>query len=325
MRDGVNPEKYKGEKNKCYFHRIIIPVYIPNNQEEYYSNSIEVLDACLNSLIQTINFETTAITLINNNSSEFLIQPIMVKYKAYIDKFVIYGENKGKVYPVFSEAKAAYEPFITIADADLLFFSGWESAVFEIFKDIKKAGVVSPLPLQSLALNKNNSVFFDNYFFGRIKYDKIVSDNDNDLYLKGLFNPALFNRRNRTFSWKEKQYYLKNNVTAVLGAGHFCATYRKAIFNFETEFPEMKFINGYEDIYLDEPADRNGWYRLSTAKSYAYHIGNKIDDFVLKANFDNELLLNSKIFKNIKNPSKSIVPYRIKIIFFKIIKKLMKL
>ena len=326
MRDGVNPEKLKGEKNKRYFHRIIIPVYIPNNEEAYYEQSTNVLDACLNSLTQTINFDTTAITLINNNSNEFLIGPVLEKYKKYIDKLVNYIDNKVKVYAVLSEAKASYEPFITITDADVLFYSGWESAIFNIFAGFPKAGVVSPLPMQGLAFNKNNSVFFDKYMFGKIKYSKVVSDLDCDLFLKGLGNQASLDRNNRTFSWREKQYYLKNNDdVAVLGAGHFIATYRNAVFKLSSEFPEMKFLNGYEDLFLDEPADRYGWYRLSTSKSYAYHIGNKIDDFVLNENFEKNRLVDLELFNEIESPSKSIVPYRVKTVFFKILKKFMKL
>jgi hypothetical protein len=326
MRLGINPEKYKGEKNKFYYHRIIIPVFIPNNVEEYYTQSINVLDACLKSLIETINFETTTITLINNNSNEFLIKPVLEKYKKYIDKLVNYTDNKGKVYAVLSEARASYEPFVTIADADVLFYSGWESAVFKIFAGFPKSGVVSPLPMQGLAFNKNNSVFFDKYILGKIKYSKIVSDFDCDLFLKGLGNPASLDRNNRRFSWREKQYYLKNNDdVAVLGAGHFIATYRKAIFKLSTKFPEMKFLNGFEDLFLDEPADRHGWYRLSTSKSYAYHIGNRIDDFVLNKNFDKNQCVDLELFKKIENPSKSFVPYGVKVIFFKIIKKLIKL
>lgn len=326
MRLGINPEKYKGDKNKFYYHRIIIPVFIPNNKEEYYRQSIDVLDACLHSLIKTVNFETSAITLINNNSNEFLIKPILKKYENYIDKLVNYLENKGKVYTVLSEARASYEPYVTIADADILFFSGWEKNIFKVFECFPKAGVVSPLPMQGLAFNKNNSVFFDKYIFGKVKYSKVVSDFDCDLFLNGLGNQASLDRNNRKFSWKEKQYHLKkNDDIAVLGAGHFIATYRNSVFKLSSEFPEMKFLNGFEDLFLDEPADRYGWYRLSTSKSYAYHIGNRIDDFVLNINFDDNQLVDLKLFRKIRNPSKSIIPYRIKVIFFKIIKKVMKL
>lgn len=324
MRTGVNPEKFKGEKNKDYKHRVIIPVFIPNNSEEYYSESIKVLNVCLNSIIKTINHETTAITLINNCSMT-LVNNEIEKYLPFVDKYVLYGDNKGKVYAAYSEAHASFEPYITIADADILFFSGWEIAVFEIFNALPMAGVVAPLPSQSLAFNHNDSLFFDKYLFNEIKYDKVVSDEDCDLFLKGLGNPASLDRNNREYSWKKKQYYVKNNIIAVLGSGHYVATYRKEIFQNKQTFPIMKFLNGFEDTYFDKPADSFGWYRLSTAKAYAYHIGNKMDDFVKMTKFDEQLKINPDLFLKLKSPLKSYIPLWIKSIFFRALRKIKKL
>lgn len=325
MRDGVNPEKFKGEKNTAYLHRVIIPVYIPNIEESYYTESLSVLDYCLNSVIQTINPQTTAITLINNNST-ILINKVLEKHLPYIDKKVTYNDNKGKVYAVLSEARASYEPFITIADADILFLSGWEHAVFEIFNNFSKAGVVAPLPTPNLAFSNNFSVFFNHYLTNKIFYNKVVSDDDCELYLKGLGNSAILNRNNRKYSWKEKQYFLKNNqVTAVLGSGHFIATYRKEIFNYNKSFPELKFFNGYEDAFIDIVADKLGWYRLSTVKTFAYHIGNKMDDFVRNITFDKNQLIKKEVIQKLKSPAKSKIPYKIKSIFFRVLRKIKKL
>lgn len=134
MRDGVNTEKYSKKKNTHFLHRIIIPVYIPNRSEDYYLESIKVFKSCLNSIIHSINPETTAISVVNNNSfheiDSFLEQYILNR-KIY--KHVKYQENKGKVYAVISEAKASFEPFITIADADVYFIKGWETKIFELF------------------------------------------------------------------------------------------------------------------------------------------------------------------------------------------------
>jgi len=68
MREGVNPEKYKEEKNERKFHRIIMPVFIPETTEDYYTESIEVFKSCVSSLFKTINYHSTVITIINNNS-----------------------------------------------------------------------------------------------------------------------------------------------------------------------------------------------------------------------------------------------------------------
>lgn len=327
MRQGVNPEKIKNDKNKSFWHRIIIPVYIPNITEEYYINMLDVFEFCLQSVEKSINKKTTVITIINNNSVPE-VETIIYKYFNSIDKYIKLKENKGKVYPVIHECRAAYEPFLTIIDSDVFLVKGWEEAVFEVFANFKNAGVVSPLACQGLAFNHNNSLFFDKFLFSKIKYEKVVSDLDCELYIKGLGNEAILNRNKNKYNWIEKQYFIEDKVKAIVGAGHFVATYRSKIFHGENSFPEMKFINGYEDSFIDILADKKGLYRLSTVKSFAYHMGNKMDDnYKLLYNE----LISPKIVKNIDFESLNlknknlIIPYFIKNIFFRIFKKILKL
>jgi len=156
MRIGTNPEKEKNDKNILKPHRVIIVFYIPDSKEEYFKELDVVLDKCLESLIKTINFETTNITLINNKSSS-KIDKIVDKYLSFIDKYIIYSENKGKVYAIINEVRGVFEPFVTISDADVLFFNGWEKAVFQIYKNFKKMGVYNPIILHKIAIKLASS------------------------------------------------------------------------------------------------------------------------------------------------------------------------
>jgi len=324
MREGVNPEKFKAEKNVKKLHRVVVVFYIPNIEEDYYKESLKVLDTCLNSLVNTVNFETTNITLINNNSIKD-VTGVIEKFinKKQIDKYVLNTENKGKVYAVVNEARGIYEPFVTITDCDVLFFSGWEKAVFDVFNNYPKAGTVTPLPSQYSSFHNNNSVFFDHFFLGKIKYTKIVEDEDTDLYIQGVNNLALINRRGK-YNWKEKQYYLNGKIKAIIGATHFVATYKTSIFKNETAFPEIKFSNGYEEMFIDNLADKKGLYRLSTTKTFAYHIGNKMDDFSQNHTFNRNQVLETSIFKDLAEKNNMIfVPYFMKKFVFKFYKKLM--
>ena len=327
MRKGVNPEKNKTDFNKRYFHRIIIPVYIPDSKSEFYRNSIDVFEVALTSLLNSINPITTAVTVIDNSSKEevkFILKENIKK----VDKVVNYNSNKGKVYAVISELRAAYEPFVTVADADVLFLEGWENAVFSLFKEFPKAGVVAPLPCSGLAFSHNTSLFFDNYLIGKIKYGSVVKEEDSQLYIEGLGNSAILDRNNRNFHWYEKQYYLGKEVKAVVGAGHFVATYRAAIFKGETSFPEIKFKNGYEDQFIDVLADKKGYYRLSTTETFAYHIGNNLDKNVeiLSKRKGEKLKLKLKLINNLTlNRKRRWTSHYLRQIVFKVIKKTMHL
>tara|TARA_R100000935_G_scaffold50402_1_gene76267 strand:+ start:13791 stop:14774 length:984 start_codon:yes stop_codon:yes gene_type:complete len=327
MRKGVNPEKLKGLLNRKFLHRVIIPVYIPNSSEDYYKESIEVFDTCLNSLFNTINIDITAVTIINNSSPFFRVDEVIDYYKSkgLIEKYVSYNDNKGKVHAVINEARSSFEKFITVADADVLFMNGWEKAVFDIFSNYLKAGVVSPSPSPHLALYKNSSIFFNQYLKGKIRYGKIIDDEVCDLFLYGMGNADLFNRPKHNFSWKEKHYYLDQPVKAVLGAGHFIATYRREILEFNSQFPEMKFKKGYEEFYLDDPSDKLGLYRLSTFKTYAYHIGNKMDDFSRNYGFTSKDIIDNNDIECIQNVQHSKIPFFIRNLIFRILYKILKL
>ncbi|MCC4214653.1 glycosyltransferase family A protein [Leeuwenhoekiella parthenopeia] len=323
MRNGVNPQKLKNEKLPLFLHRVIVPVYIPNLEDAYYRNHLEVFEKFLDQIIRTINLQTTAITLINNNSCAE-IAGVIDKYRSTIDKLVWYAENKGKVFPVLQEARSAAEPFITITDADVLFYEGWEQAVFKVFASCPKAGVVAPLPSPALAFYENTAVFSDHYLSGGINYKKVMSDADAEHYLKGMGNEALLNRENRVFSWKEKQYFLKDSH-AIIGAGHFVATYRSSLFKGTYKYPKLKFKNGLEREYIDMLSDQRGFYRLSTVETYAYHLGNILDESLPTFSRGVNRLEPELIQKAFQNEKPSILPYRWRIILFKILKRLYKL
>lgn len=314
MRNGDNPEKLKSSLNVLKKHRVIIVFFIPDSSDQYYVNLDLILDKCLSSLLQTVNLETTNITLINNCSKNS-VEEVVNRYIKLIDKYVVYNENKGKVYAVINEARSVYEEFVTITDADILFFDGWEREVFNIFENHKKAGVVSPYPCPYTTFYLNKSVFSWNTIFKKIKYGKFVSDEDINLYVKGTNLPKIIDR-NSKFNWKEKQFILMENVPAVIGAYHVVATYRSEQFRGEYTFPEKVFINSYEEKYIDSLADYSGLYRLSTVKSYIYHMGNLLDDISLNHKNNNSNKIQVKEFKNIK-------PYKNKLVFIIFLNRLL--
>lgn len=301
MRKGENPIKSTNEINKLKQHRVIVVFFIPNSKNEFFEDLDFVLDKCLDSLIKTINFDTTAITLINNNSKSSVYDTVK-KYSMFIDKYVIYNENKGKVFAVLNEVRGVFEDFVTITDADILFFSGWEKNVFEVFRNIPNAGVVSPMPLPYLTFHFNKSVFGFNTMRNRLSYAKVVKDEDIELYCLGTNLPELFVRAKHNVSWKDKQFiYTINGFQAIVGAYHVVSTYRTYQFRNIYTFPKVKFKNSYESYFIDNLAEIHGLYRLSTKDTFAYHMGNKIDENCVDTKYNNtNLNLKNVDFLNIE-------------------------
>ena len=289
MRIGQNPQKGNDNKLIKKYHRIVMVFYVPDiidaESDSYFCNLSTVLDISLQSLINTVNFKTTNITLINNASSKS-VDIIIQKFLDYIDKYVVYNENKGKVNAVINEARGVYEEFITITDADILFYPGWEKASIELFRDFRNVGAVSPYPFPYSPFYVNKSSFGFNTIFGKIEYGKYINESDIDFYIKGTGLPNIIKRDATKQDWKTKHFVLRNNdKIAVVGSYHVTGTYRSFIFKNEKEFPEVVFKNQYEERFIDCLADRKGLIKLSTLKTYVYHIGNNIDDVVEKYQF----------------------------------------
>jgi hypothetical protein len=274
MRIGSNPEKKECKKIEYKIHRIIIPVYIPESNELYYKESLKVFYSCINSLLKTIDVKQTNITIINNNSKEevhVFINELLQEKK--IDKIILNSQNYGKVYAILQEARACYEDIVTILDADVFLFNGWQKEVHKVFGNFKNVGVVGLTPDPHMAFYCNNSLMFN--LFYKIKKGKVVENYDLELFEEGISKPNFF--RTRKYNWKENQYYiLKNGVKVVVGASHFVSSYRKEVFNkIKFEKPIYVFPGG-ELNFLDIPIDKLGYYRVSLLNAFAYHMGNSI-------------------------------------------------
>lgn len=285
MRVIPNPEKFTFSKITYKQHRIIIPVYIPDSDDFYFSNLFEVFKLSIYSLMKTINDVNTSVTIINNNCKKEVTDYIdnLIEEKK-IDKHVKLCSNYGKVYTILSEAKGCYEPYVTIADADVFYFNNWESEVFKILNTFPKIGVVSPVPSPHLFNYYNISFIVNNMF--TLKKGQILTDRSFDLFAEGVnHSPTFFSTKK--IDYKKEQYYVeKNKIKACLGAVHFIATYDRNVFNeISLQKPEFKFNVGDEGVFIDSYIDKMGLGRLSTTDAFAYHLGYSIPDWAKEYKF----------------------------------------
>ncbi|WP_338377969.1 glycosyltransferase family 2 protein [uncultured Flavobacterium sp.] len=289
MRVGINPEKEKSKKLKYKLFRIIIPLYIPENEAAYFNNALQVFQKCMYSLFETIDEEKTNITIINNNCKKDVTDYVNdLLSEKRIDRHVHCKENYGKIYTVIQEARGCYEKYIAIVDSDVFFFTGWQVEVLKVFENFKNVGVVGLTPDVNTAFYCNSSLFFKEWLF--VKKGKIVDNKELELFEEGINKKDFFITINK--NWKNSQFYLeKNNVKAIVGAGHFASVYKKEVFKHLTFKKPIYVFPGGELNFLDKPLDKQGYYRLSLIKAFAYHMGNTIPEW----------LLEKKLKKNILN------------------------
>lgn len=283
MRIGLNPQKDKEITFSDYLHQIIIPVYIPN-QEEYFKESFDVFKICLQSLFQTTN-KKTFITIVNNGSGNFVKDYLDGLLKSNKIHEVIHTENIGKVNAVLKGLVGNNIELVTISDADVLFLKDWQKETFNVFKTFPKVGVVGLTPQFGMFKSYCSNLIWDNFFNSNFKF--LPVKNKEALI---QFYDSIGWKRDYNPDYLEYALGLEapNGLKVLAGSGHFVATYKKAIF--ENLIPYIGYKMGTRSMgYIDQLPFEKDYWRLTTYDNYAYHMGN-----VLEEAFKEKLALNEK-------------------------------
>ncbi len=277
MRIGSNPEKDKRIKQDGY-HRIIIPVYIPN-LDGYFEKGLEFTKLCIESIIKT-KHSKSLLTVVNNGSCIEVAEYLQELYNSgKIDQLIHHRSNMGKIDAVLPVARTASEELITISDGDVLFKDGWIQAVEEVFTHFPEAGMVAPVPNPTFYRVHSENTLFDGFFKRRLKFQSICDKGDLLRFAESIDAlDTMYMKKSRL------DYQLTVNrkgFSALVGCGHFVSTLRREVFDFApSELSRMAYAAKADKDYIDIPNDEAGLWRLATAKNYAYHIGNTPDAWV---------------------------------------------
>lgn len=305
MRVGSNPEKENKLIQLESYHRVIIPVYIPNF-EGYFEHSFDGFKLCIESLLKTVHTKTR-ITIYNNNCHSSIKEYIDSQFQSsiYIDQVFHSKENLGKINAILAASKGNLEPLITITDADVLFQQGWQAAIEDVFIKFPEAGMVSPVPTSKVIVNHTASTWFYGFFKGKLEFQNVLNPE-----AMHLFDLSLGNKKLMYDSIHLENYLVlknKNNLgEAVFGCGHFVATLKRNVLDLGPNEPTfIKIDGGVEEKYIDISNDSLGYLRLATKENFAYHIGNKPESWMydLVSNLipetsngiDSSLILDKKI------------------------------
>lgn len=327
MRVGVNPQKQHKKIDLETHHRVILVVYIPN-EEGFYNKSFDVFKLSLDSLIATVN-NNCAITVVNNGSYE-KVTVLLNRYfeDNKIDTLINHRNNIGKIDALIGAARGSRETVITYTDSDILFVKGWQENVEKVFSAFGNVGSVSPIPVRYNLFYGTSSALLQILLKKvKIKFEAIPE------------NFISYNRYLMSINWEEdvsdkKKWPIinKNGCNAIIGSGHQVLTVsRDILFKEVPTNPSLILVGGDSEYkYVDEPIDKSGKLRLSTYNNYAYHMGNLVEQWMLDVYQEN---LNKKVnvdfkFQFNKKQSNSIISkcnQKIYLLRKKIVKKIFKL
>jgi Glycosyl transferase family 2 len=275
MRIGLNPNKDTKLKRDDFFHHLVIPVYIPN-QEDYFKGSFDVLKLHFESIFKTIHSKTF-ISVINNGCCE--------EVKNYLDDLfhqkaineIIHTDNIGKINAVLKGIIGHSFDYITITDCDVLFETNWQKATYEVFTTFPKAGVVGLTPTIKTNYILTSNVLFENFFSKKMKFSKVIDEKAMQMFYKSVGNEEKF------INEKNKNYFVleKNNVKACVGCGHYVATYKSDIFKVMNKSSQFKMAGDMKQ-HFDEKLLKFGLWRLNTLANYAFHMGNNTEPWMFE-------------------------------------------
>ncbi|MCR9183582.1 MAG: glycosyltransferase family 2 protein [Flavobacteriaceae bacterium] len=311
MRIGSNPYKDSPLKPLPYNHQVIIPVYIPNF-EGFFIESFEILKLSLESLFKTIH-SNTFITVVNNGSSDEVRDYLDALYKENKINEVIHTGAIGKINAILKGLVGHNFPLVTISDADVLFLNGWQEATYDVFKAFSKAGVVSPVPVFRKQLEFTHPLHFDYFFSKKLQFSAVKNPEAMTLFAKSIGWPRLDEK------WKDVILTVtEQNITAVVGAPHFVATYKRELFESIPNLSSDSFLgNKSEQHFFDKTVLKYNAYRLATYENYAYHMGNTLEEW-MQEKLNNLISKNPEInVDSIKKLHKSRLSFILKSLLFK--------
>ncbi|MEL6813067.1 MAG: glycosyltransferase family A protein [Bacteroidota bacterium] len=271
MRIGSNPERDK-EIPKGGYHRIIIPVYIPN-LEGYFEKGMEFTRMCLESVIKT-KHARSSLTVVNNGSCKEVTQYLQELYTSGgIDQLIHHAQNVGKIDAVIPIAKSASEELITISDGDVLFKDGWIQDVEDVFSTFPEAGMVSPVPHGTVYSNYTVNTVVDAFLKGALKFASVCNPGDMLKFAESIGRQDDMYRKKIRLTYQ--MTVNRKGFSAVVGCGHFVATLRSEVFKFAPKEPSrLAYATQADRNYIDIPNEKAGLWRLATTRNGAYHMGN---------------------------------------------------
>lgn len=300
MRIGSNPQKQEGKILITTHHRVVVVVYIPN-EEGFYKDSFDVFKLCIDSLVSTLN--SKALLTIVNNGSHKRVADFLNGYleEKKIDTLITHNTNIGKIDALIGAARAAREKYITLADSDILFVKGWQEKVEEVFAVFPNVGSVSPIPVRKGIFSGTSSVL-KYILLGKIKY----------MFIPIPENWVGYNRYLESINWgfedKDTNKWPvveKNGLRAVISSGHQVLTIdRDILFTTTPSNPSLTLVgNLSEHNYVDVPIDKAGKLRLSTYHNYAFHMGNKLESWMVEVQEGNR-----KTIDKVEDSGKTALP-----------------
>lgn len=274
MRVGQNPAKFQQTVPQPKEVTIAVISYIPV-LGGYYSESLDVLKVCLNSIWENTKVPYDLMVFDNGSCSEVKDYLRSAQDADKIQYLVLSDKNYGKAGAwnfIFSAAPGRY---IAYADSDIYHYPGWLEAQIRVLEKYPQAGMVTGMPMWTP----------EEFSTATIQW----AENNNDVILE----------RNRSLPWEDywkhsqslgadesaarAHYETTENLLITheeerlyIGAAHFQFVAPKKVLQSLLPIPSNRPMGQVR--LLDIALNDRGYLRFCTSDWWVRHLGNTIED-----------------------------------------------
>lgn len=274
MKKGENPQRGKSH-NLVKTARLFVIVYVPS-VSGFFSDMETILKLSLDSLERTFDPELGRVTLVSNGSCPEIEKMLLGRKSEIFDQTILNKVNRGKIDGLLTAARGAVEDVVVLSDCDVLFRAGWIEEVLRVFGAFPEAASVSPIASPRRYFYETRTTLLDAALKRALKVKPRMPLEDFERMTEGSNDPEVQLR------FKDGQATVsRNGYDTGIAGGHQCVAFRTEMLRRLPTKPCLALLEPHADRdYLDRPPDVDGYWRLSTPRNYAYHMGNTPSDWM---------------------------------------------
>jgi glycosyltransferase involved in cell wall biosynthesis len=270
VRRGQNPAKFVDGVGKAERITLALITYAPF-LGGYYSQTLQVLEACLQSIRATTKVPYDLLVFDNGSCAE--VQSYLMKGKSsgWIQYLFLSEKNLGKGGAWNLIFSAAPGEIIAYSDSDVIFFEGWLERSLEILETFPKVGMVTARPFRTPPSLASHTIAWGErtegvtFRRGQLILREVLAEMDLGL---GQSEEEVRRRYERS----EDILLTLSGVSAFVGASHwqFSAPKEvlKSLLPFQVEAPMGNVRQ------LDRAVNEAGYLRLMVTDPLVRHVGN---------------------------------------------------